>query len=604
MYTNLTPTYVKQRLSRSFTIIICFFILFSSLPINTLAQKKTPRTSQANNSQNKYEMPEQQRLVHLLSRIGFGARLGDIERVRALGISAYIDTQLDPDSIDDSVVNEKLAKLATLVLPTPSILERFNPPPPAQPKPEANKPESKAVTPAKTEAPKMDASNPEMAKTDIAKIQMVKGQEPNKPNQEKPKETPKTEAPKPPPNPQQVITELQRATFLRAAYSNRQLYELMVNFWENHFNIFINKDSDRFLLTSFDRDAIRPFALGKFRDLLGATAHSPAMLYYLDNWQSKAPRVIPASKERAEQIISGLNENYARELMELHTLGVDGGYSQKDVQEVARCFTGWTIRKPNEEGLFLYNPTMHDNGEKIVLGQRIAVGGGIKDAETVLDILARHPSTARFIATKLARRFISDDPPIELINRASAVFLKTDGSIKETVKAILMSPEFFSLKAYRAKIKSPFEYAVSAVRVLEAETDGDKPMLDWIARMGEPIFGKLTPNGYADKAEEWLSATTIIERLNFSTSLVNNEIKGTKVDTKVLLAGLEVKQPETAVNWVVELLLNGKAEPKTLEALNKAALDTPQNAQPNNQSKAPSSPLIALVIGAPDFQKR
>lgn len=597
-YKTVTYETTKQKALHYFVIMFCIFIVFSSLPLNTLAQKKSSKSNSSSNNQQKNEMVEEQKIVHLLSRIGFGARIGDIERVKALGILPYIENQLEPDLIDDSLINEKLAKLSTLVLPTPSILERFNPPPPKAEVPKAEAP--------KPEMAKSEMNKPEMVKSEMNKLEMAK--EDSKPSQEKPKETPKSEnakpeTPKPAPNPQQVIIELQRASLLRAAYSNRQLYELMVNFWENHFNIFINKDSDRFLLTSFDRDAIRPFALGKFRDLLGATAHSPAMLYYLDNWQSKGPRIIPATKDKPEQVISGLNENYARELMELHTLGVDGGYTQKDVTEVARCFTGWTIRKPNEEGLFLYNPTMHDNGEKIVLGQKIPSGGGIKDAEMVLDILARHPSTAKFVATKLARRFISDDPPVEVINRASAVFLKTDGSIKETLKAILTSPEFFSVKAYRAKVKSPFEYAVSAIRVLGAETDADKPMLDWIARMGQPIFGKLTPNGYADKAEEWLSASTIIERVNFSTALVNNEIKGTKVDTKSLLSGIDVKQPETAVNSMVELILNGKAEAKTLEALRKAASDAPLNNQPN-QSKQPSTPLIALVIGAPDFQKR
>src|SRR6266513_676045 len=248
----------------------------------------------------------------------------------------------------------------------------------------------------------------------------------------------------PPKNPQMVVTELQRAALLRAVYSERQLYELMVGFWENHFSIFANKDDDRYLLTSYDRDTIRPFAMGRFRDLLGATAHSPAMLFYLDNWRSSVPRPYPAKGDKPA--------------------GVDGGYTQKDVQEVARCFSGWTIQKPNEQGLFLYRPGLHDDGEKIVLGHKILPGGGIADGERVLDILATHPSTARFIATKLARRFISDDPPQSVIDRAAAVFIKTDGSILETLRAIITSSEFFG--AYRAKVRSPFEYVAAAMRAL------------------------------------------------------------------------------------------------------------------------------------------
>src|SRR5436189_4360223 len=241
----------------------------------------------------------------------------------------------------------------------------------------------------------------------------------------------------PPKNPQMVVTELQRAKLLRAVYSDRQLYELMVDFWENHFSIFANKDDDRFLLTGFDRETIRPFAMGRFRDLLGATAHSPAMLFYLDNWRSSVPRPYPARGDKPAGTDGGLNENYARELMELHTLGVDGGYTQKDVQEVARCFSGWTIQKPNEQGLFLYRPGLHDDGEKVVLGQKILAGGGVADGERVLDILLHHPATARFIATKLVRRFVSDEPPPALVERVAATFRATEGDIKAMLRALV-----------------------------------------------------------------------------------------------------------------------------------------------------------------------
>ncbi|HXI61312.1 MAG TPA: DUF1800 domain-containing protein, partial [Pyrinomonadaceae bacterium] len=400
-------------------------------------------------------MTADQRVAHVLSRLTFGARPGDFERVKAMGVEAFINQQLDPDSIDNSSVIAKLRRLPTLNLATPVLIEQYTPPKPvASPSPTVAKPAENSTSQVPNlinqnqEAGKMSAMQNEMQmdakKDDAAKMPAVPAASP--------KPTP------PPKNPQMVVTELQRAKLLRAVYSDQQLYELMVDFWENHFSIFANKDDDRYLLTGYDRETIRPFAMGRFRDLLGATAHSPAMLFYLDNWRSSVPRPYPAKGDKPAGVDGGFNENYARELMELHTLGVDGGYTQKDVQEIARCFSGWTIQKPNEQGLFLYRPGLHDDGEKIVLGHKILPGGGIADGERVLDILATHPSTARFIATKLARRFISDDPPQSVIDRAAAVFLKTDGSIRETLRAIITSPEFFATTAYRTKVRSPFEY--------------------------------------------------------------------------------------------------------------------------------------------------
>jgi uncharacterized protein (DUF1800 family) len=423
---------------------------------------------------------------HLLSRMTFGATEQDRRHVAEVGVGAYIEEQLDPSSIDDHPLDVRLAALSTLRAATPPLIARFSSP----------KPPTPVLMPV--ELPLC---------TGLSVLPAV--------------------APKPNvAGPQAVVTELQRAAFLRAVYSRRQLYERMVRFWENHFSVYVNKDADRLYLTSFDRDTIRPFALGNFRALLGATAHSPAMLFYLDNWQSgvaKGP-LLGTPRRRS----GGLNENYARELLELHTLGVNGGYTQKDVEEVARCFTGWTIYKVNDAGLFMFDPAQHDDGEKFVLGHRIPPGGGIADGEMVLDILARHPSTARFIATKLARMFISDDPPESVVQRAAAVFLETNGSIAATIRTILKSRELANQRTYEAKVKSPFEYAVSAVRLLGAETDGGRPILDWIARMGEPIFGRVTPDGYPDRANSWLSAGTLLQRMNFAIALAGNQIPGTK----------------------------------------------------------------------------
>jgi len=368
--------------------------------------------------------------------------------------------------------------------------------------------------------------------------------------------------------------------------------------------------------------------LGNFRDLLGATARSPAMLYYLDNWLSSLQRQYPATNDKPARTVGGVNENYARELMELHTLGVDGGYTQNDVQEVARCFTGWTIRKPNEVGLFFFNPRTHDNGEKIVLGHKIPAGGGISDGDKVLDILASHPSTANFIATKLARRFVSDDPPRSVINRAAATFLKTNGSIRETLRAIITSPEFFSADAYRAKIRTPFEYVVAAMRAVDAETDADPSVLGWIARMGQPIFGRVTPDGYPDRAEQWLGTGSMLERLNFAVALSSSKLKGTHIDQTRILSQTDLNSPAAAADRLSALLLIGDLSEETKRAIDKIvrkdfaippianAAPATNNAQPinfanstvGNKAKEPVAPLfvelVGMVLGSPEFQRR
>jgi len=573
---------------------------------------------------------DEQRIRHVLARLSFGARPGDAERVRALGVEAYIAQQLDPDAIDDSALEPRL-KLPTLALATPTLIEQYNPPKPAAtPTPTPSPSPSPVASPSPSPTATRALAAQSGTKNETQVMPMTTAQQNEATTTAKP-----TAKPQPTPmprNPQQVVTELQRASFLRAVYSERQLNELLVDFWENHFSIYAQKDADRWLLTSFERDAIRPFALGRFRDLLGATAHSPAMLFYLDNWQSSVLRKYPATKDKPARQTGGINENYARELMELHTLGVDGGYTQKDVQEVARCFTGWTIRKPNEEGLFMFNPAAHDNGEKIVLGQKIPAGGGISDGERVLDILARHPSTAHFIATKLARRFIADDPPASVVERAAAVFLKTDGSIRETVRAIITAPEFFAPNTYRAKMRSPFEYAAAAVRALAAETDGNRPLLDWLGRMGQPVFGRVTPDGYPDRAQQWLSTGALLARLNFASALANNQIKGTHVDAARLLANADLNDPRAIAERLTQLALGGDVSAHTLDDLAKAAdlsrAPAPAAAPANNappivlttkstsapvvdQSAPKSAPapayiaqMITLVIGAPEFQRR
>jgi uncharacterized protein (DUF1800 family) len=609
-------------------------------------------SSQRNPRQTKRELAEARQVAHVLSRLTFGARPGDFERVKTMGVDAFISQQLDPDSLDAGAVIARLKRLPTLGMATPVIIEQYTPPKPAvvpSPVPAkspdnttARVPNLLAQSSEKAEAGKMPAlpagTQNEMQmdakKEDAGRMPapsesmkapegMPKTGEPQQPNAAAPRPTPL------PKNPQMVVTELQRAKLLRAVYSERQLYEMMVDFWENHFSIFANKDDDRYFLTSYDRDTIRPFAMGRFRDLLGATAHSPAMLFYLDNWRSSVLRPYPATKDKPAGADGGLNENYARELMELHTLGVDGGYTQTDVQEVARCFSGWTIQKPNEQGLFLYRPGLHDDGEKVVLGHKILAGGGIADGERVLDILATHPATARFVATKLARRFISDEPPPSVIDRAAAVFLKTDGSIRETLRAIVTSPEFFSTTAYRAKMRSPFEYVAAAMRALNAETDGDRPVLDAIGRMGQPVFGRITPDGYADRADQWLSSGAMVARLNFAGALAANRIKGTKIDVDRLLSGVDEAKKDSVAARFIQLTVSGDvstgtrgvlektlrseaAVSQTMPASNSAAnvsagYDAKAASQTAGAATAPPpyiAELVTLLIGSPEFQQR
>src|SRR5713226_1090231 len=636
---------VRRETNRSGALAVGLSLLVACGPVFTLTAQ-----AQGRQSSKKSTLTGDQRVAHVLSRLTFGVRPGDLEKVKAMGVDAFIAQQLDSDSLDDVAVQARLRRLPTLGMATPVIFEQYTPPKPvASPSPAPAKSPDKTAANSipqigseKTNADKMSAlpANESMKPQEAMQSPAENGQKPDAgrmsstptglpawgPRPALPAASPK---PTPPPkNPQMVVTELQRAALLRAVYSERQLYELMVGFWENHFSIFANKDDDRYLLTSYDRDTIRPFAMGRFRDLLGATAHSPAMLFYLDNWRSSVARPYPASKTRPAGVDGGLNENYARELMELHTLGVDGGYTQKDVQEVARCFSGWTIQKPNEEGLFLYRPGLHDNGEKIVLGHKIPAGGGIADGERVLDILAAHPSTARFIATKLARRFISDDPPASAIDRAAAVFLKTDGSIRETLRAIVTSPEFFSAPNYRTKMRSPFEYVAAAMRALNADTDGDRPVLDAISRMGQPLFGRITPDGFADRANQWLSSGAMVVRFNFASALATNQIKGTKIDLAKLLSGTDRANKHSITAKLTGLMVFGDVSAGTRAALEKTARSEsavtpvapapppaanvsvafPGNGTPPPPASAPVTPyiseLITLLIGSPEFQQR
>jgi uncharacterized protein (DUF1800 family) len=411
-----------------------------------------------------------------------------------------------------------------------------------------------------------------------------------------------------------VTNELTQAKLLRAIYSQRQLEEVMTDFWFNHFNVFVDKGLDRLMLTSYERDVIRPHALGKFEDLLVATAKSPAMLFYLDNWLSVGPesaqalglplhpagpygRRYPPPRPKGKRS-SGLNENYGRELLELHTLSVNGGYSQHDVTEAAKIFTGWTIDKPAEGGGFKFDPRMHEPGPKFVLGHKFKDKGQGEGLE-LLHRLATSPQTAHFISLKLAERFVSDDPPADLVDRMSKTFLKKKGDIREVLSALFHSPEFWNDTTYRAKVKTPLEFVASSMRATGAEIGDALPLTRQLNNMGMPLYGAQPPTGYSMKAETWVSSSALLNRMNFALSLTGGKIKGVTVDTSQLAGNgsLPLDSSQTLSALEARLLAGGVSQ-QTHDSI-VAQLDTP-----GKNGAAPTATMAGLLLGSPEFQRR
>ncbi|HKQ67293.1 MAG TPA: DUF1800 domain-containing protein [Methylomirabilota bacterium] len=502
-------------------------------------------------------------ILHALSRLTYGPRPGDVERVRALGVSAWIDRQLRPRTIDDSATERALAELTTLRMSIPELLREY-------PRPD----------------PRLRAqiANGEMSRQEMLERYPIEKR------------------------PVRIADELRAAKVLRAVTTERQLEEIMVEFWFNHFNVFAGKGDVRWYVSAYEREAIRPYALGKFPDLVRATAHHPAMLFYLDNWLSAKPDYrIQAGPNRGRP--AGLNENYARELMELHTLGVDGGYTQKDVTEVARAFTGWTIDRPRTDAHFIFRPGMHDTGEKIVLGHRIPGGGGRDDGERVIELLTRQPATARFVATKLVRRFVSDTPPPALVARVAGSYLNTGGDISSMLRTIFESPEFMSEDAYRAKIKKPFEFVASAVRALGGTTDaqGAMALARASAEIGEPLYQAQPPTGYADRGEVWVNAGALLARMNFALGLASGRYSKVSVELPALVAGADPRSPEAVLDRLLVTLVADQAGSRTRAVL-AAQLNDPQITRLSPDDRGPANTdvakLAALVIGSPEFQRR
>ena len=506
-------------------------------------------------------------IVHVLNRVAFGPTPGDVEHVRAIGIARYIDEQLHPDRLADAGMDARLAGLPTLRLSSREIAEQFE-----IPQLKARQAKQRAA-----------GANAGTASNSATADQAPAGEAQRQANR--------------------VVVELSAQKLLRAGYSERQLQEVLVDFWFNHFNVDARKGADRFLLTEYERETIRPHVLGRFRDLLEATAKSPAMLFYLDNWMSAdpngphadaagtAPRFGRFGRERfgaqfpqlerlraqGKNAPKGLNENYGRELMELHTLGVDGGYTQKDVTEVARALTGWTIQTPRLGGGYRFDARLHDPGEKVVLGHVIKAGGGEGDGEQVLDILAHHPATARFIATALVRRFVSDAPPPALVDRVAARFSQTNGDLREVTRTILTSPEFLSPEAYGAKTKTPLEFVVSSIRATGAriaDAQDALPLVREMRDLGMPLYFCQPPTGYKDTADAWVNTGALVGRMNFALSLASNRLRGLVVS----------QAPPSASD-----LVSGE-----LSASTRATI-----------AKATSAPQVAaLTLGSPEFQRR
>ncbi len=614
------------------------------------------------------QMDQRKRAIHALNRLTFGPRPGDVDRVMAMGVDQWIDQQLHPDKIDDSALDARLAPFRTLHMQTREIVENF--PSEQMIKAVAEGKQSLPSDPLKravyqAQLDRYEDKENRKQQTAIAGADKVVEDEHDRRQKDREKADQKVEelldmppdqrmkaVLKMPPEeqrsitsflqgdkrneflegmnprqretiealnyPQQVVAnELVEGKLLRAIYSDRQLQEVMTDFWFNHFNVFMGKGADRYLLTSYERDVIRPRALGKFEDLLVATAQSPAMLFYLDNWlsvglNSDVANGIPkhANKQTQQQIRgkkakaqrNGLNENYGRELMELHTLGVNGGYTQQDVTEVARVFTGWTLKEPRQGGGFTFEERTHEPGNKVVLGHHIKQKGE-KEGLEVLHILAHNPSTAKFICTKLAMRFISDDPPPALVDRMAQTFLKKQGNIREVLKTMLDSPEFWAPDAYRAKVKTPLEFVVSAVRASGADVADAMPFARQLQNMGMPLFGAQAPTGYSMKADAWVNSSALLGRMNFAMALTSGKLKGVQVAEP---APTRSDDPQQTLTALENNLLAGEVSKQTHDVITARLQDAKISRRKlDDPVRSPNISMIeGLLLGSPEFQRR
>ncbi len=654
----------RQLISKIFTAVALAALTVPAFAIPTVPVR------------DKKSLTKNQKALHVLNRLGFGARPGDIDKVNALGVEKYIEQQLNPSAIDDAIAEKKVANLEVFNMTTAQVFAKYPNPTALIRALEGNGTAANAA-----------AQNPEAMTDQQRRERQQKLQEYYRKYDLRPAN--------------QLQPQITSNRVLRAVYSERQLQEVMVDFWQNHFNVFSGKAAVRWYIPSYERDVLRKNALGNFKDLLVGTAQHPAMLFFLDNFESVGPTAQPANqangplqrairegkltpqmrermKERQgltdaqiDQRIKqaqtaqqrprrGLNENYARELMELHTMGVDSGYTQKDIVEVARAFTGWTIADPRgyrraaaaeingteeqrlarlqrqagipddiESGQFYFNDRWHDKDAKTILGQKVSEGG-VKDGLKVMDILVKHPATAKFIARKLAVKFVNDNPSEALVGRVAAAFTKSNGDIKTTLRAIFSDKEFFAPETYRAKIKTPFELAVSAIRTIGADTNSSPAILAMLNKLGEVPYGYQAPTGYPDTAEDWVNTGALLERLNFAVALAGNQIPGTRVDLK----RFDAADKTAIMNKTLTAVLDNDVSPATKATLLKQVdqplpevkapaevdnevVEVPNMRQPgqqggrNRQARllAPTGnpdvfKVVSLVLGTPEFQRQ
>jgi uncharacterized protein (DUF1800 family) len=572
------------------------------------------------------ELTEEEATLHALNRLAFGPQPGEVEQVEKMGLEDWINQQLDPASLDDSAVQQRLADLPTLQMFNSELLSRFE-----FPQMEAKR---EGVSLEELQDQRKQKVQQEIAdlrrsgQFDPARAQLLRVDG----------------------TPQEILAELSMAKLIRAVYSPRQLQERLDDFWFNHFNVYARKGIDLWFLPAYERDTIRPHAIGKFEDLLDATAKSPAMLFFLDNWMSVDPNAFQRNQEeiaarrqqagmlgacgflgpfanpvrvmRCEQQIArqqqrqqqqaragakktaerGLNENYGRELMELHTIGVH--YTQADVTSMAEVFTGWTIRQPRRDPEFFFDARLHTPGPKTVLGYKIDAGG-MKDGLEMLHKLSGDPRVAHFICFELARQFVMDQPPEPLVDRMEKEFLKSHGDIRQVMRAMIYSPEFWSRQAYNAKVKTPFDLVASAVRATGADVNIALPLVQWVARMGEPLYLCEPPNGYPDTAQNWVSTGSLLDRMNFAIALGTDHMPGAQVDLGGIFSPGATADAHHALDEAFAEVLNNEVTPETRDTLEKRLAD-PQilEAKLDDPVRHVNEGLIlGLVLGSPEFQR-
>lgn len=692
--------------------VVCVQLVVQPLGLEALGHKHMAGMTQAPAST---QLQGDERILHALNRMSYGPRPGDVEAVRQMGLDKWFELQLHPEKIDNSALEARLAQYPALKLSEERLAEKFPTGPMIramynglQPLP-TDSAERAIYTDVtyfygesqkhRVPAPKDGDGNGMMPAQDdsedgpgargqvqallalapterlqrildtppqqllamrkqmgVHRQQIVEGMTPEQ------RETLESLV-----NPRSVVVnDLLAATLVREIYSETQVQEVMTDFWLNHFNIYIKKNENTpYQLTAYERDVIAPHALGRFEDLLVATAKSTAMMSYLDNWESIGPDSMaarnggagryaqamaeraktPEAKAQVQAIVArapkGLNENYARELMELHTLGVNGGYTQKDVTEVAKVFTGWTIERPMKGGGFLFDERRHEPGTKLVLGKTIAEHGQTEGYE-VLHMLATSPQTAKSICRKLAVRFVSDTPPQALVDRMAQSFLDSKGDMREVLRTMWSSPEFWGKDAYRAKVKTPLEYVVSAARAGQVDVKTPLPLVATLERLGMPLYGCMPPTGYYWRASDWVSTSALVTRMNFALALGANAIPGVTTDWAVLLreGSGEAASQQQKEQQLEALILDRPASDKTRAAVMQQAQtmtvaqaasrfqispDTVpgmdnggtagkgqkreqralQQIRPNAPPTDPQASVMAgLLIGSPDFQRR